>query len=77
MTGAVSKIDITGRNGLTLTEAWKDGPVNYIGLFVSGFPNMFQVNGPGSRTCLIVDPIPVGRSTYRDVPRSQPRCSPT
>ncbi len=52
MTGAVSKIDITGRDGKTLNDCWKAGPANFLGLFVSGIPNLFQINGPGSPSVL-------------------------
>ncbi|WP_352958887.1 NAD(P)/FAD-dependent oxidoreductase [Mesorhizobium sp. M1393] len=48
MTGALSKIDIVGRQGLTLREKWKDGPNTFLGLMTSGFPNLFIVTGPGS-----------------------------
>lgn len=48
VTGALLRIDIRGRNGLTLKEAWQDGPKSYLGLAVSGFPNLFIVTGPGS-----------------------------
>ncbi|MBN7796889.1 flavin-containing monooxygenase [Parahaliea mediterranea] len=48
MTGALEKIDIRGREGLSLRERWRDGPANYLGLQVAGFPNLFMVNGPGS-----------------------------
>lgn len=52
MTGALSKIRITGRDGLTLTEAWREGPKTYLGLGVAGFPNLFLVTGPGSPSVL-------------------------
>ncbi|MCK1281863.1 NAD(P)/FAD-dependent oxidoreductase [Bradyrhizobium sp. 61] len=48
ITGALLKIDITGRDGLKLRDRWAEGPKNYIGMAVSGFPNMFMVTGPGS-----------------------------
>ncbi len=48
MTGALTAIDIVGRRGRRLREAWADGPATYLGLMVSGFPNMFLVTGPGS-----------------------------
>ena len=38
MTGALLKIDIRGRAGLSLRDKWADGPVNYLGLQVPGFP---------------------------------------
>jgi len=52
MTGSISKISITGRNGLALRDAWSAGPVNYLGLSVHGFPNLFTVTGPGSPSVL-------------------------
>ena len=52
MTGALLRIDIRGRNGLPLREKWADGPVNYLGLQVRGFPNLFTITGPGSPSVL-------------------------
>lgn len=52
MTGAIEKIDITGRNNQRLRDAWSAGPVNYLGLGVHGFPNLFTVTGPGSPSVL-------------------------
>lgn len=52
MTGALNKIDITGRNGQTLRDAWSAGPVNFLGLGVNGFPNLFTITGPGSPSVL-------------------------
>jgi cyclohexanone monooxygenase len=52
MTGAIQKIDIVGRDGVPLSEAWSAGPVNYLGLSVHGFPNLFTVTGPGSPSVL-------------------------
>lgn len=52
MTGAISKINIIGRNGLQLRDAWSAGPVNYLGLSVHGFPNLFTITGPGSPSVL-------------------------
>lgn len=52
MTGALLKIDIRGRDGLALRESWADGPVNYLGLQVAGFPNLFTITGPGSPSVL-------------------------
>ncbi|MBB6228972.1 flavin-containing monooxygenase [Polymorphobacter multimanifer] len=52
MTGAIERIDIRGRGGRTIKEAWAAGPVNYLGLLVAGFPNMFTITGPGSPSVL-------------------------
>lgn len=48
MTGALLRIDVTGRGGLKLRERWAKGPKTYLGMAVSGFPNMFLITGPGS-----------------------------
>lgn len=49
MTGALSRIDIRGRDGMSLGQFWSDvGPLSYLGLAVAGFPNLFVVQGPGS-----------------------------
>ncbi|MBK1787097.1 flavin-containing monooxygenase [Prauserella cavernicola] len=45
-TGALKRIDITGAGGRTLQQAWADGPVTYLGVQVSGFPNLFIMGGP-------------------------------
>jgi len=52
MTGSVLRIDIRGRGGVTLAEAWAEGPGTYLGLQVARFPNLFLVNGPGSPSVL-------------------------
>ncbi|MER2535054.1 MAG: NAD(P)/FAD-dependent oxidoreductase [Rhizobiaceae bacterium] len=51
-TGALDRIDIRGRDGLPLRRKWADGPANYLGLSVAGFPNMFLITGPGSPSVL-------------------------
>src|ERR1700742_2751007 len=49
MTGALSRIDIRGRDGASLAEFWAgEGPLSYLGLAVAGFPNLFTIQGPGS-----------------------------
>ena len=52
MTGALMKIDIRGRGGVTLSEQWSAGPKTYLGLCVAGFPNLFTITGPGSPSVL-------------------------
>jgi acetyl esterase/lipase len=52
MTGAIVGVDITGRDGVTLKEKWAEGPVTYLGLMTSGFPNLFMITGPGSPSVL-------------------------
>ncbi|WP_421996063.1 flavin-containing monooxygenase [Reyranella sp.] len=48
MTGALNEIDIRTTAGAVLRDHWAGGPLTYLGLMVSGFPNMFIVTGPGS-----------------------------
>ena len=52
MTGALAKINIEGKDGLTLREAWAAGPRTYLGLMTHSFPNFFTVTGPGSPSVL-------------------------
>src|SRR5262249_5178749 len=59
MTGPLLRIDIRGRDGLSLAEAWRGGPRNYLGLQVAGFPNLFTVTGPGSPSVLCNMPVAI------------------
>jgi cyclohexanone monooxygenase len=52
MTGSLVRVDITGRGGEPLRDAWAAGPINYLGLGVPGFPNLFTLTGPGSPSVL-------------------------
>ena len=52
MTGAINNIAIRGRNQRLLSDEWREGPVNYLGLSVNGFPNLFMITGPGSPSVL-------------------------
>jgi cyclohexanone monooxygenase len=52
MTGSYERIQIRGRNGLTLTGKWSAGPRTFLGLTTAGFPNLFMITGPGSPSVL-------------------------
>jgi cation diffusion facilitator CzcD-associated flavoprotein CzcO len=39
---------ITGADGLTLEQAWEEGPRAYLTVALPGFPNLFMVMGPHS-----------------------------
>ena len=52
MTGALLSIDIRGRDGKSLRDAWDAGPRTYLGLGTVGFPNFFTISGPGSPSVL-------------------------
>jgi cyclohexanone monooxygenase len=47
-TGPMTRIDLRGRRGLRIQDKWRGGPLNYLGLAVAGFPNLFNLVGPGS-----------------------------
>jgi len=51
-TGALKRIDVRGKGGISLNEKWAGGPSTYLGLTVAGFPNMFTITGPGSPSVL-------------------------
>ncbi len=46
---------ITGREGISLNEAWNEGNVAYRSVAVPGFPNFFLIGGPNS---------PIGNFSY-------------
>jgi len=48
MTGTLMRLDLRGRNGLSIRDKWQAGPLNYLGLGIGGFPNLFNIAGPGS-----------------------------
>ena len=52
MTGALDRIDISGRGGRKLKDKWEFGPRAYLGLQMEGFPNLFTITGPGSPSVL-------------------------
>lgn len=52
MTGALTNVDIRGRDDLALKDAWNAGPRTYLGIGSAGFPNLFMITGPGSPSVL-------------------------
>ena len=42
----LSVLDVTGRDGVPIQEAWSDGAQAYRGITTSGFPNLFMLYGP-------------------------------
>ncbi|MEI6159485.1 MAG: NAD(P)/FAD-dependent oxidoreductase [Roseococcus sp.] len=59
MTGPLLRLNIEGRDGLALREAWAAGPRSHLGLQVPGFPNMFTITGPGSPSVLCNMPVAI------------------
>jgi cation diffusion facilitator CzcD-associated flavoprotein CzcO len=43
-------MEITGREGLSLREAWADGAHAHLGIAVPGFPSLFLMYGPNTNT---------------------------
>jgi cyclohexanone monooxygenase len=46
--GNYIRLDIRGRDGLTIKDRWRDGSSAYLGMATAGFPNMFMVLGSHS-----------------------------
>jgi cation diffusion facilitator CzcD-associated flavoprotein CzcO len=46
----LQSLEIRGRGGMTLAEAWRDGPEAFHGIHVAGFPNLFLMLGPNTAT---------------------------
>ena len=59
MTGTYFKMDIRGRNDLSLKDKWSEGPKTYLGVQTAGFPNMFMITGPGSPSVLSNMPVSI------------------
>ena len=52
MTGSLTRMNVTGVGGVRLEDKWANGPTNYLGFMVAGFPNLFMIHGPGSPSVL-------------------------
>lgn len=61
MTGPLFKIDIRGKDGLSLKEKWANGAKvkTYLGIANAGFPNMFMITGPQSPSALSNLPVSI------------------
>ena len=46
--GAIDRIDIRGRGGLRLADAWSERPQTHLGITTHGFPNLFFLLGPNT-----------------------------
>jgi cyclohexanone monooxygenase len=56
MTGALTRIDLRGRDGRLLRDDWAEGPRTYLGIGTVGYPNLFICVGPGSPGVLATYP---------------------
>jgi cation diffusion facilitator CzcD-associated flavoprotein CzcO len=46
VTGGLTQMDIRDKTGVSLKERWSQGVYSYLGVAVSGFPNLFYMYGP-------------------------------
>jgi cation diffusion facilitator CzcD-associated flavoprotein CzcO len=44
----LSALDVAGRGGVHIQDAWRDGAIAYQGITTSGFPNLFMIYGPNT-----------------------------
>ena len=44
----LSALEVTGRDGQRLKDAWSDGAQAYLGMTTAGFPNLFMLYGPNT-----------------------------
>lgn len=44
----LSTIEVTGRNGVNINDAWAEGAQAYLGITTTGFPNLFMLYGPNT-----------------------------
>ncbi|KAH0582400.1 hypothetical protein H2248_010344 [Termitomyces sp. 'cryptogamus'] len=56
LTGSISQIDIKGTDGISIGDKWRGGLSTYLGLAVSGYPNMFIPYGPQGPTAFCNGP---------------------
>jgi cation diffusion facilitator CzcD-associated flavoprotein CzcO len=47
-TGWLKGIDVVGRDGVALRDAWSAGARAHLGITISGFPNLFLLYGPNT-----------------------------
>ncbi len=53
----VSAIEVRGRGGWSIDEAWTDGASAYLGIATSGFPNLYMLYGPNTNNGSILTMI--------------------
>ena len=53
----LSAIDVRGRGGRRIDDAWNDGARAYLGITTAGFPNLFMLYGPNTNNGSILTMI--------------------
>ncbi len=51
----LSCIDVYGKDGLSIHDAWKNGAQAYLGITTAGFPNLFMLYGPNTNNGSILE----------------------
>jgi cation diffusion facilitator CzcD-associated flavoprotein CzcO len=59
VTGPLLRMNVQGRDGVSLNDVWAEGPQTYLGLQVEGFPNLFTITGPQSPSVLTNMPVAI------------------
>jgi cation diffusion facilitator CzcD-associated flavoprotein CzcO len=50
----LAALDVVGRDGLDIDDAWSDGAQAYLGITTAGFPNLFMLYGPNTNNGSII-----------------------
>lgn len=50
----LAALDVVGRDGLDIDDAWADGAQAYLGITTAGFPNLFMLYGPNTNNGSII-----------------------
>jgi cation diffusion facilitator CzcD-associated flavoprotein CzcO len=53
----LSAIEVVGRDGVRIDDAWNDGAQAYLGITTRGFPNLFMLYGPNTNNGSILTMI--------------------
>ncbi|KAI6362902.1 hypothetical protein MCOR25_006051 [Pyricularia grisea] len=59
VTGVMTQLGLESITGEKLADQWRDGAKTYLGMTVSGYPNMFHIYGPQGPTLLSNGPSTV------------------
>ena len=55
----LSAIDVRGRGGVRIEDAWEDGAAAYLGMTTAGFPNLFRLYGPNMNNGSILEMLEI------------------
>ncbi len=53
----ISTIDVRGRGGQSIADAWSEGAAAFLGITTAGFPNLFMLYGPNTNNGSILEMI--------------------